>query len=196
MNKILLIEDDVGLAELTRDFLQENGFVVDHAIDGQSGIKKCRQAIYDLIICDIMLPDISGFDLVTKLQQYSQCHFLFLTAMSQDIDQVKGFDLGASDYIIKPVNPKVLLARIRSILQLVNENYESDKIVIDQLEIDNRLGECQLNGFKLKLTPAEFNLLYILARHIDHPLSREQLFEEIVGREYNGLDRTIDGRVS
>lgn len=196
LTKLLLIEDDLPLAELTQDFLLDNGFKVMHAADGQAGLKKCKENIYDLIICDVMLPDISGFKLIKKIRNIIPTPTLFLTAINEDDEQVRGLELGAIDYIVKPVSPSILLARIRNILFQLNKNIKDQIITLDLFEINRQQGLCKIHGEVVPLTPSEFSLLWILARFIGQPISRELLFKETVGREYDGLDRTIDGRIS
>ena len=194
--RLLLIEDDLPLAELTKDFLDSNGFRVKHMADGFSGLQACRESMFDLIICDIMLPDISGFKLIDKIREATKTPILFLTAVSKDDDQIRGLELGAVDYIVKPVNPRILLARVNNIIFQFGRSASEEVITIDSLEINNQSGICKIEQEELALTPSEFNLLWILAKYIGQPVSREFLFKETVGREYDGLDRTIDGRIS
>lgn len=195
-NQLLLIEDDLSLAQLTKSFLEKNNFFVIHAEFGKVGLELCSSNSFDLILCDIMLPDVSGFDLIKKIKQETETPILFLTALNADEDQIKGFELGAIDYIVKPVHPNILLARVNNIIHQYSKKVTSPQIIIEDLVLDKVSGYCTLNDNKLDLTQAEFSLLWHLAIKIGQPVSRDILFKETVGRDYDGMDRTIDGRVS
>ncbi|WP_251357970.1 response regulator transcription factor [Kangiella sp. TOML190] len=194
--KILLIEDDLPLAELIQEYLEAQGYRLKHLAKGLDVHQLADDENFDLILCDVMLPDIDGFNLNGILQEKFQCPIIFLTALSDDEDQIKGLELGAIDYIVKPVEPNVLLARIRANLRKNQSPVSAENITISDLTLDKHKQVATLNGSALDLTSQDFELLWIFAQNQGKILSREFLFQAIIGREYNGLDRTVDARTS
>ncbi len=194
--KILLIEDDLPLAELIQEYLNSQGYAITHIAKGLDVHKITDSASYDLILCDVMLPDIDGFNLKDVLEQKFVCPIIFLTALSDDEDQILGLELGAIDYIVKPVEPNVLLARIKANLRKTKAHSPQDNIVISDLVLDKHNQVATVNNEPLDLTSQDFELLWIFAQNQGKLLSREFLFQAIIGREYNGLDRTVDARTS
>ncbi|WP_371186196.1 response regulator transcription factor [Thalassotalea maritima] len=191
---LLLIEDDLPLADLICTFLQAHGCRVTHISKGLDVNKLASHAQFDMVLCDVMLPDIDGFRLQPILKNKVNCPVIFLTAMGEDEHHIKGLELGAIDYIIKPVDPNVLVARIRSNLGKNQRVPTSNLLALTDLVLDNRRKVVEYQGVALDLTGNDFDLLWIFAQHQGEPLSREFLFQAIVGREYNGLDRIIDAR--
>lgn len=193
---ILLIEDDLPLAGLIQEYLDSQGYQITHIAKGLDVHTLPEENSYDLILCDVMLPDIDGFNLSNILEEKFLCPIIFLTALSDDEDQIKGLELGAIDYIVKPVEPNVLLARIRANLRKAQAHVSQDKIVISDLVLDKKNKTVTLDGQLLDLTSQDFELFWIFAQNQGKLLSREFLFQAIIGREYNGLDRTVDARTS
>ncbi len=194
--KILLIEDDLDLAELTLLYLTQQGFDLTHSESAQAVAKLPEDQRFDLIICDIMLPDTDGFSLFAELQQRYQCVIIFMTALDGQHDQIKGLELGASDYIVKPVNPELLVARIKANLRKMPGEAKSEAITLHDFTIDHTHQQLSIAGKAQKVTTQEFDLLWIFAQHPGKVLSREFLFEQYVGRPYDGLDRAIDLKIS
>ncbi|MCG9697645.1 response regulator transcription factor [Shewanella sp. Isolate11] len=192
--RLLLIEDDIDLAELTTLYLSQQGFDLTHTESAEAALALPEQA-FELIICDVMLPGESGFSVFEQLKKRYQCTLIFMTALDGQEDQIKGLDIGASDYIVKPINPELLTARIRANLRKASAQ-TSNLITLDGLTIDNSLQQITIDSHPLKFTTQEFNLLWIFARRHGQVLSREYLFEQYVGRPYDGLDRAIDLKVS
>lgn len=195
--KILIIDDDKQLANLTANYLANNDFIVECAYDGQSGINKLALSHYQLVILDLMLPDINGYDICKRIRQTSDVSILMLTARTSDFDQVLGLEVGADDYVTKPVEPRVLLARINAISRRMNQtNTENDVISFGKLKLEKNAQRVWYNNEQITLTSNEFELLYFLAFKAGSIIPRNELFMELVGREYDGLDRTIDLRIS
>lgn len=194
--RLLLIEDDLPLAALIQEYLQAQGCELIHLSKGLDVNTLSSTEDFDLIICDVMLPDIDGFNLNDILQKKFQSPIIYLTALSDDDDQIKGLELGAIDYIVKPVEPNVLLARIRANLRKTQTHVSQDNITIADLVLDKKNQTAILNSAPLDITNQDFELLWIFAQHQGETLSREHLFQAIIGREYNGLDRTVDARTS
>lgn len=196
--RLLIIEDDVALSNLVMRFLRSHGFGVDQAFCGAEAQRKSREAPYDLVLCDLMLPDTQGFQLMEKIAQEQAAPFLFLTALSQKEHQLNGFATGAVDYIIKPIDPDVLLARIRAHLRLRTTAIAAPPSPYELPGFRIRAANNQLEtgGTLIPLSHHETRLLCLMVKHRNTILSRDFLFDHAVERQYDGLDRTIDGRVS
>ncbi|MDP4489202.1 response regulator [Pseudoalteromonas piscicida] len=197
MAKVLLVEDDVKLAELTAKFLIHNGFEVVQLHNGINAIKAIEAEKPDILILDIMLPGLDGFSICKAARGEFKGPVLFLTAKDSDFDHVKGLEIGADDYIIKPVEPYVLLARLNALLRRTqNDEVQSDSITLGELQIDKSNRKVYLAGDEVELTSYEFDLLKTLAGHAGETLSRDYIYKHVVGREYDGLDRSVDVRIS
>ncbi len=202
--RILIVEDDVRLATLTREYLEGNGFQVTVEGDGSRAIEQIKNLNPDLVILDIMLPGEDGLSICRKLKIDKDVPILILTARTDDMDQVLGLEMGADDYIAKPVRPRVLLARVRALLRRAESQAASLQPVITEnarlefgdLHIDSAMREAWLNGQSIDLTSAEFDLLWLLASNAGRVLTREEIFTALRGIEYDGQDRSIDVRVS
>jgi DNA-binding response OmpR family regulator len=197
-NHILLVEDDRRLAELVRDFLQANDFLVTIESNGNRVIRQCQQLNPTLIILDLNLPGKDGLTVCQELRGEYRGPILMLTARNDDIDQVLGLEYGADDYVIKPAEPRVLLARIKALLRRYYqpEPIDQEQLVFDQLTIQPGSRKVQLAGQEIYLSSHEFDLLLALARQAGQIVGREFLFNQIYHREYDGLDRTVDVRIS
>ncbi|MEW6990828.1 response regulator transcription factor [Colwelliaceae bacterium 6441] len=194
--KLLLIEDDFALAELVAQFLSLNGFSVSLALTADKARKLTSEQAFDIIICDVMLPDGNGFSLIKELISTLQCPILFLTALGDDDSQIEGFNAGAVDYIAKPVNPPVLLARIKANLKKIQRTDKSEILQLGLFTFDHRTKTLIKNQEKVAITNQEFDILWLFANNINKPLARDYLFENIVGRVYDGSDRAADLKIS
>ncbi len=197
--QVLIVEDDQRLAELTREYLQANGFSVEVEGDGAKAAARIINQQPDLVILDLMLPGEDGLSICRKVRQRYPGPILMLTARSDDLDQVQGLDLGADDYVCKPVRPRLLLARINALLRraeppVVEEQLRS--VQFGPLRVDNTLREAWLGDAVIELTGAEFDLLWLLISNAGRILSREEIFTSLRGVGYDGQDRSIDVRIS
>jgi two-component system response regulator CpxR len=199
--QILLIDDDAELSQLVIDYLTLDGFNVDHAADGISGLTKAQTGAYQLILLDIMLPGLDGLSLLRQLRQTSYCPVLMLTARGDDIDRIIGLELGADDYLAKPFNPRELSARARAILrrvELAQQPHTSQQSVLEingvQLNRQNRQVLCK--GQSVVLTATEFQLLDYLMTHVGTVVSKEDLSKQVLGRNLQQYDRSLDMHVS
>lgn len=198
LGHLLLVEDDTRLAELIARFLGENGFLIDLAHNGVEALRRLREQAYDFIICDLMLPDTHGFHLMERVRLDANTPFLFLTAVDAKELQISGFELGAVDYVIKPVDPDVLLARLKSHMSRLapRELGDQRRLSFENFWLDKATRECCAGPHVLRLSEHEFSLLWLLAKYHGTVLTRDFLFNSGTNREYDGLDRTIDGRIS
>lgn len=196
-NQILLIEDDQNLARSIKRYLVKEGFEVHHFTNGDNLDELIASDEFDLILCDVMLPGTNGFEIARELRHKFKGPYIFLTALNEVEDQLLGYELGADDYICKPVAPAILLARIKASLRLhLAPKKIVERIGYGNLEIDKSNRTVLVGGALLPLSRYEFELLWLLAINREQQVSREFLFLKTVGREYNGLDRTVDGRIS
>ncbi len=198
--RILIVEDDQRLAELTQEYLQSNGLQVDIESDGGRAAARILKEQPDLVVLDLMLPGEDGLSICRKVRGQFAGPILMLTARTDDMDEVLGLEMGADDYVCKPVRPRVLLARIRALLRR-SEGGEAPtenprRLEFGPLVIDSAMREAWLRGASVELTSAEFDLLWLLAANAGRILSREEIFTALRGIEYDGQDRSIEVRLS
>lgn len=197
MANILLVEDDLALQELTRDYLQQNNLHVAVLSRGDEVMDYLSKHKVNLMILDVMLPGKDGFTVCREVRDKYALPILMLTAKGEDFDQVIGLELGADDYVIKPAEPRVLLARITALLRRTQEQDKSvQSVTFGELKIDKNSRIVTLKGQEVSLTSHEFELLWLLASNAGDVLSREYVHEQMIGRQYDGLDRTVDVRIS
>jgi len=204
MNRILVIDDDLELCELLNDYLAPEGFQVDTANDGERGVARALSGDQALVVLDVMLPGLNGFDVLRRIREESRIPVIMLTARGDDIDRIVGLELGADDYRPKPFNPRELVARIRAI-QRRSEVQQTQKLVVGEKPVELQIGDITLNrashsvkrdGKPVELTSVEFALLDVLLQRAGEVISRDQLVEKVLGRRLTAYDRSIDVHVS
>ena len=195
---ILIVEDDARLAELTRDYLESQGLAASVQADGRRAVNQILAERPALVVLDLMLPGEDGFSICRRVREQGyDGPILMLTARTDDLDQVQGLEMGADDYVCKPVRPVVLLARIRALLRRHEAPAEAvQRLSFGSLQLDHARLEATLGGERVDLTGAEFDLLWLLALNAGRTLSREEIFTQLRGIEYDGQDRSIDVRIS
>ena len=196
MNKILIVEDDVSIAELEKDYLELSSFEVQIAGDGESGWEMARQGGFDLYILDVMLPGLDGFELCSRIRQSQDVPILLVTAKKDDIDKIRGLGLGADDYITKPFSPGELLARVKAHLGRYDrltgvQGTKNEVIEIRGLKIDRTARRVWVNGEEVVLTGREYDLLTFLAMNPNRVFSKQELFKNIWGMESMGDVATV-----
>lgn len=184
MKKILIIEDEMEIAELERDYLEMDGFEVMLVHDGKEGLKTALQGDFNLILLDLMLPNMDGFEICRKIREKKNTPILIISAKRDEVDKIKGLGFGADDYITKPFSPSELVARVKAHLarydRLVGKGTEENSIVeIRGLKIDKTARRVFINGEEKPFTTKEYALLTFLAEHPNHVYSKEELFREI-----------------
>jgi two-component system response regulator RstA len=196
---IVLVEDDRELARLIQDRLEAEGFRVLHEVDGRQACALIAQACPDLVLLDIMLPSMDGFGVCREIRPAYLGPVLILTARDDDLDQVLGFELGADDFVIKPVKPRVLLARIRALLRRANAvvpKPKTSRVTLGELGVDASRREVWVGDQPIGLTTVEFDLLWFLVENAGRTVSRQQIYQQIYHYDYDGMDRSIDVYVS
>lgn len=195
MRKVLIIEDEQHIAELERDYLEVNGIESDIATTGEEGLRLATEGNYHLIILDLMLPGIDGFELCKKLRQSLDIPILMVTARKEDIDKIRGFDRGADDYIVKPFNPNELVARVKAHIsryeRLTKKDQKQNDIHIKNVRIDPNSRRVFVYDEEKTFTAKEFDLLLFLASHPNIVFTKEQLFERIWGLDSFGDNTTV-----
>lgn len=185
MKKILLIEDDVSIAELQRDYLEINDFSVNIQHTGDAGLQQALQENNDLIILDIMLPGVNGFEICKQIRAVKDIPILLVSAKNEDIDKIRGLGLGADDYITKPFSPNELVARVKAHLaryeRLAGSQAKTNIVFVHGISIDKSARKVHVNGEEIPFTTKEFDLLLFLVMHPNQVLSKEQLYERIWG---------------
>ncbi len=198
--KLLMIDDDTGLCELLSEYLTAQGFSVQSVHDGKQGLQLAQESDYALILLDVMLPTLDGFEVLKQLRQSKLTPVIMLTAKGEDFERIFGLELGADDYIAKPFNHRELLARVKAITRRIAHinslNTASSKLVFNGLTINLAAREALINHTALTLTGTEYEILALLAKRAGDVVSKEQISEDVLGRRLASFDRSIDMHVS
>ncbi len=195
MSKILIVDDDAHIRELAKIFLQNEGFDVYEAADGVEALNKLETVKADLVILDIMMPNMDGWELCRQLRESYDFPILMLTAKGETSQKVKGFELGTDDYVVKPFEPAELVARVQALLKRYRIA-ASQTVQIGELLIDRKTFQVAVRGESLTLPLKEFELLFKLASYRGRTFSRDQLIEDIWGYDFEGNERTLDVHIN
>lgn len=201
MNKILLADDDIELADMLVEYLALEGFSVDTAYDGKSALEKAESGLYDLVILDVMMPELNGFDVLRQLRSHSQVPVLMLTARGDDVDSIVGLEIGADDYLSKPCNPRVLVAHMRAILRRSESGNENTSASAEDLQLEDlylQRGKRRvlINNQPVSMTSTEYSVLVVLLENAGTVVSKQRLSLEALGRDLSSYDRSLDMHVS
>lgn len=198
MEEILLIDDDVELCSMLTEYLGRNGFRVRTAHRGETGLKAALQRPWAVVLLDVMLPGMDGFEVLKRIRSESSVNVLLLTARGEDVDRIVGLEIGADDYLPKPFNPRELLARIRAVLRrnIGSTSAASGVLRVRDLELDPAARKALKTGKKLDLTDVEFGLLEALMQSPGKVVNRDELSQSVLGRPFDPFDRSLDMHVS
>lgn len=196
MNNILIIEDDENILDIEKDYIEASGMTAVGTTDGKQGLELALANSFDLILIDVMLPGINGFDICKKIREVKNTPIIFVTAKRDEIDKITGLGYGADDYIVKPFSPAELVARIKAHIARYNAlvNYvqkSGDVLVRDNIKLYKETGEAFVNDVEISLTKKEFDVLYILASHPNTIYSKNELFESVWGYDSLGDTSTL-----
>ncbi|MBR5319386.1 MAG: response regulator transcription factor [Peptococcaceae bacterium] len=194
MNKILLVEDEADLRSIVASYLRKENFTVIEAADGQEALDRFAEEEFCLLILDLMLPKLNGFEVCSRIRSQSNVPILILTARDGELDELRGFHCGADEYIAKPFSPDILMVRIKSLLKRCDLLLENE-VVVGDFTINYRQRTAHHQGQRLMLTPKEFDLLYYLVNNKNIALSREQILDAVWGMDYYGDTRTVDTHI-
>ena len=185
MNKILLVDDEIEITEINKRYLEQGGYDIDIANDGKEALEKYKRNKYSLIITDIMMPNMDGYDLISEVQYLdAEQPFLFITAKTTEPDKIYALSMGADDYIVKPFSPRELVLRVRNILRRIEKNSTDSISMLGDLEINYNSRIAKINGKQLDLTVKSFELLWLLANNPERVFSKTELYEKIWQDEY------------
>lgn len=209
MNRLLIVDDEINIRNVIREYAEFNDFLVDEAADGEQAIELASKNDYDIIVMDIMMPKLDGYSACKEIRKLKNTPIILLSARSEEYDKLFGFELGIDDYVVKPFSPKVLMARINAIIArhkapeptpmtaafTPTETVPLETMKFGGLHIDRAGRSVTVDGKKAELTPKEYDLLCYLAANKNIALSREQLLGDIWGYDFYGDDRTIDTHI-
>ncbi len=196
--KLLVADDEKGIRDLIRKYADFEGYEMDEAENGMQAVEKCRLHTYDLIIMDVMMPELDGFSAVRAIRKTSSTPVIMLSARGEEYDRIHGFESGVDDYVVKPFSPKELMMRISAVLRRSGAEPadHSDIMKVGAgMEINFTARQVTIDGKPLDLSPKEYDLLFYMARNRGIALSREKLLSEVWNYEYLGDDRTLDTHI-
>jgi two-component system response regulator CpxR len=201
MDQVLVIDDDVRLCELVAEYLETERYAVEAVHNGERGLERALSGAYKLVVLDVMLPGLNGFEVLRLIRAKSSIPVLMLTARGEDVDRIVGLEIGADDYLPKPFNPRELVARIRAILRRVKpyETHEHEPrapLAVGDVQVDTRTRVVRRGGEVISLTVVEYDVLEKMLRAAGSIVSREELVRDVLGRELSPFDRSIDMHVS
>ncbi len=197
MTRILITDDEAKIREMIRKYAEFEGFEVDEAVDGMEAVSKCLSNQYDLVVMDIMMPNLDGFSASKEIRKTNpSMPIILLSALGEEYDRIHGFDIGVDDYVVKPFSSKELMMRIHAILKRVHpETTEAQVYRLDGLEIDYSARIVRIDGEKIQLSPKEYDLLVYLVKNAGIALTREQILQTVWGYDFFGDDRTLDTHI-
>lgn len=194
---LLIVDDEPKIRELIRKYARFEGYEVDEAVNGMEAVEKCRNGQYDLVIMDVMMPELDGFSACREIRKTSQVPMLMLSARGEEYDRIHGFELGVDDYVVKPFSPKELMMRVGAILKRSGgiSRQEADVVTIGTLVVDFTARRVTLDDRVLELSPKEYDLLFYMVRNRGIALTREKLISQVWGYDFFGDDRTLDTHI-
>lgn len=194
--KLLIVDDEQKIRGLIRKYAVFEGYEVEEATNGMEAVELCRRQPYDLVIMDIMMPELDGFSACREIRKTSQVPMLMLSARGEEYDRIHGFELGIDDYVVKPFSPKELMMRVGAILKRCGAAApESDTVILGDLAVDFTARRVTLKGQPLDLSPKEYDLLFFMVRNRGIALTRETLISKVWGYDFFGDDRTLDTHI-
>ena len=194
MSKILVVDDEMKIREIIKKYAVFEGHEVTEASGGLEAVRLCREKDFDIIILDIMMPDLDGFSVCREIRKSSQTPVIMLSARGEEYDKIHGFEVGVDDYVVKPFSPKELMMRVAAIIKRSSEN-DAEVVKIGKLKIDFTGRIVTIDGKNVDLTPKEYDLLFYLVKNRGIALTREKLISNVWGYDFFGDDRTLDTHI-
>lgn len=196
---LLIVDDEARIRDLIRKYAAFEGYNVEEASNGMEAIEKCRQKNYDLIIMDVMMPELDGFSACREIRRKSQVPVIMLSARGEEYDRIHGFELGIDDYVVKPFSPRELMMRVSAVLKRTAANApaasDGEQVTIGDMVVDFAARQVTIKGEKLNLSPKEYDLLFYMVRNRGIALTREKLISDVWGYDFFGDDRTLDTHI-
>ena len=197
MAKLLVVDDEANIRTLIKKYAQYEGYEIIEAVNGIDAVAKSRAEDFDLIVMDVMMPELDGFSAVREIRKNKNIPVIMLSARGEEYDRIHGFEVGVDDYVVKPFSPRELMMRIAAVLRRSGKDGEDESDVVDygDLAIDFRGRFVYVLGRRVEMSPKEYDLLFYLAKNVNVALSREKLITEVWGYDYYGDDRTLDTHI-
>jgi DNA-binding response OmpR family regulator len=198
MSKILVVDDEFRIRQIIRKYAEFEGYEVEEATDGMQAIQVCRQNEFDLIIMDVMMPELDGFSACREIRKFCDTPIIMLSARGEEYDKIHGFELGSDDYVVKPFSPKELMMRVGAVIKRSGKNSDStqkDVFTYQGLEVDFSARTVSVDGSRVEMTPKEYDLFFYMVRNKGIALTRESLISEVWGYDFFGDERTLDTHI-
>ena len=198
MSKILVVDDEFRIRQLIRKYAEFEGYEVEEATDGMQAIQICRQKEFDLIIMDVMMPELDGFSACREIRKFRDTPIIMLSARGEEYDNIHGFELGSDDYVVKPFSPKELMMRVGAVIKRSGKGdsaQKNDVFTYNGLEVDFSARTVTIDGKRVEMTPKEYDLFFYMVRNKGIALTREALISEVWGYDFFGDERTLDTHI-
>lgn len=199
MSKILVVDDEFRIRQIIRKYAEFEGFTVEEAVDGMQAIEICRREQFDLIIMDVMMPELDGFSACREIRKFSQTPIIMLSARGEEYDKIHGFELGSDDYVVKPFSPKELMMRVNAVIKRSSGSSQGetkkDVFTYEGLEVDFSARIVTIDGKRIEMTPKEYDLFFFMVKNKGLALTREKLISEVWGYDFFGDERTLDTHI-
>ena len=198
MSKILVVDDEFRIRQIIRKYAEFEGYEVEEAVDGMQAISVCRQKKFDLIIMDVMMPELDGFSACREIRKFCDTPIIMLSARGEEYDKIHGFELGSDDYVVKPFSPKELMMRVGAVIKRAGKSEEAakkDVFTYKGLEVDFSARTVSIDGKRVEMTPKEYDLFFYMVRNKGLALTRESLISEVWGYDFFGDERTLDTHI-
>ena len=199
MSKILVVDDEFRIRQIIRKYAEFEGFTVEEAVDGMQAIEICRKEQFDLIIMDVMMPELDGFSACREIRKFSQTPIIMLSARGEEYDKIHGFELGSDDYVVKPFSPKELMMRVNAVIKRSSGSSKGetkkDVFSYEGLEVDFSARIVTIDGKRIEMTPKEYDLFFFMVKNKGLALTREKLISEVWGYDFFGDERTLDTHI-
>ena len=198
MSKILVVDDEFRIRQIIRKYAEFEGYEVDEATDGMEAIRICRQKEFDLIIMDVMMPELDGFSACREIRKFRDTPIIMLSARGEEYDQIHGFELGIDDYVVKPFSPKELMLRVGAVIKRSGKSDDAQKndvFTYKGLEVNFSARTVTIDGKRAEMTPKEYDLFFYMVRNKGLALTRESLISEVWGYDFFGDERTLDTHI-
>ena len=198
MRKILVVDDEFRTRQIIRKYAEFEGFEVEEAFDGMEAIEMCRGKDFDLIIMDVMMPELDGFSACREIRKFKTTPIIMLSARGEEYDRIHGFELGSDDYVVKPFSPKELMMRVHAVIKRSGGDVEGnskDVFTFENLSVDFSARIVTINGERIEMTPKEYELFFYMVKNKGIALTREKLISEVWGYDFFGDERTLDTHI-
>lgn len=199
MSRILVVDDEFRIRQIIRKYAEFEGFTVEEAVDGMQAIEVCRKEEFDLIIMDVMMPELDGFSACREIRKFRQTPIIMLSARGEEYDKIHGFELGSDDYVVKPFSPKELMMRVNAVIKRAGGGNQpdgaKDVFTYEGLSVDFSARIVTIDGNRIEMTPKEYELFFFMVKNKGLALTREKLISEVWGYDFFGDERTLDTHI-